>query len=98
VTWAIHVRSKSPGPLTEYGLEVERQTTGGKSRLGDPFSSHFHARMHFAAHAASTDGNERELDLVAPTISNVRFPRYSLGATTDPDELLSIFSGDFCTG
>lgn len=95
VTWVIHVRSKSPVPLAEYGLEVEIQTTGDKSRLGNPFSSRFQARLHFAAHAASTDGNERELDLVAPRISNVRFPRYSLRATTNPEELLSIFRRDF---
>ena len=95
VTWVIHVRSKSPIPLAEYGLEVEIQTTGDKSRLGNPFSSRFQARLDFAAHAASTDGNERELDLVAPKISNVRFPRYSLGATTNPEELLSIFRRDF---
>ena len=95
VTWAIHVRSKSPSPLAEYGLEVEIQTTGDKSRVGDASSSQFQARLHFAAHSANIDGNERELDLVAPRISNVMFPRYSLGATANPVELLSIFRRDF---
>lgn len=95
VTWTIHVRSKSPAPLAEYGVEVEIQTTGDKSRVGDASSSRFQAHLHFAAHAAKTDGNERELDRVAPRISNVRFPRYSLGATVNTDELLSIFRRDF---
>ena len=95
LAWAMSVRSKSLSPLAEYGLEVEIQVTGEKSRVGNAYSSDFRARMAFAKDCAVTDGNERELDRVAPRISNVRFPQYSLGTTANPDKLLSIFRRDF---
>ena len=95
VAWATGVRSNSTSPLAEYGVEVEIQVAGEKSRVGNAYSSRFSTRMQYAAHCAEIDGNERELDRVAPRISNVRFPRYSLVTTATPSELLLTFRQDF---
>ena len=95
VTWANHVRSQSPSPLAEYGLEVEFQVQGNTARVGRQDNPRYRAHMAFAEQASRQDGNERELDRQFPKVSNVKFPRYPIGTGEDAEELLSIFRHDF---
>ena len=94
VNWADHVRSQSPSPLAEFGLEVEFLVQGNKARMGrqDP---HSRALLAFSVQASRQDGNDRELDKQFPKVSNVKFPRYPIGTGVDAEELLSIFRRDF---
>lgn len=95
VTWAAHVRSQSPSPLAEYGVEVEIQVQGKTARMGRQDDRYFRVHMEMAVQASRQDGNERELDRQFPRVSNIRFPRYPIGTGENAEELLSIFRRDF---
>ena len=90
VVWANHIRSQSSAPMVEYGLEVEIRATGNSVRVGK-YNNHLEAMIRRAA----AQGDYREVDNLAPKISNVKFPRYSLDGEETPAKLLSIFNQDF---
>ena len=91
VVWANHIRSQSSAPMAEYGLEVEIRVTGNSIRVGKPNNYILIA----ATSVAAAQGDYREVDNLAPKISNVKFPRYSLDGEETPAKLLSIFNQDF---
>ena len=95
VTWADHVRSHSPSPLAEYGLEVEFLVQGNTARMGRQDDLHSRIRMDMAVQASKQDGNERELDRLFPKVSSVKFPLYEIGTAEGAEELLSYFRRDF---
>ncbi len=90
VVWANHIRSQSSAPMVEYGLEVEIRATGNSVRVGK-YNNHLEAMIRRAA----AQRDYREVDNLAPKISNVKFPRYSLDGEETPAKLLSIFNQDF---
>ena len=80
VVWATHVRSQSPAPMAEYGLQIEILYRGEKAvyirRNGPPRSDYW-------------------LSLGIP-IPSVIFPNYSLDHEETPAALLQTFYRDFC--
>ena len=91
VVWANHIRSQSSAPMAEYGLEVEIRVAGNSIRVGKPDNQILIAMIKMA----TAQQDYREVDSLAPKISNVKFPRYSLDGEETPAKLLSIFNQDF---
>ena len=91
VVWANHIRSQSSVPMAEYGLEVEICVAGNSIRVGKRNDHLFTAMIMMAA----AQEDYREVDNLAPKISNVKFPKYSLDGEETPAKLLSIFNQDF---
>ena len=89
--WANHIRSYPSVPMAEYGLEVEIYALGKSGRVGYPNNRNLEAMITMAeAHR-----DYREVDKLAPKISNMSFPRYSLDGEDTLSRLLSIFNQDF---
>ena len=89
--WANHIRNQSSAPIVEYGLEVEIRAMGNPTRVGRPNDQISMAVI--AMGAAQRD--DREVENLAPRVSNIRFPRYSLDGEETPSRILSIFNQDF---
>ena len=89
--WANHIRSKSSAPMAEYGLEVEIRVMGNSSRVGNPNDRTLEAMIKMAA----GHRDYREVDNLAPRLSNIKFPIYAFDGEETPASLLSIFNQDF---
>ncbi len=91
LAWANHIRSQSTAPMAEFGLDVEICAVGKPGRVGYPNNRNLEAMITMAeAHR-----DYREVDKLAPKISNIKFPRYALDVEEIPSRLLSIFNQDF---
>ena len=90
LAWANHIRSQSTSPMAEYGIEVEIRTIGNPVRVGNPDNRNLVALMN-----VGSDQRDNEVDNLAPKISDIMFPRYSLDGEETPSRILSIFNQDF---
>ena len=89
--WANQIRNKASAPMAEYGLEVEVYAVGKSARVGDPNDRNLTAMINMAEGRRDYG----EVDKLAPEISNIKFPRYTLDDEEAFSRLLSIFDRDF---
>ena len=80
--WVTHIRSQSPAPLAEYGLQIEIRHSGEKAvKVGKSGT-----RYHFSPPL---------WDIRRGYISNIEFPPYYLNDEETPAALLQTFCRDF---
>ena len=82
--WADHVRKQADSPTAEYALEVEIRTLGFPVFAGNN-NTLFKAKVSGAG----------DLEGYFSKLSDLKFPRYSLGDTDEIPNLLALFHRDF---